>query len=286
MTASITHRHHSAAVETLLIENAWASAEISLFGAQVLSFIPHHDGRDRLWLSEKAIWDGITPIRGGIPLCWPWFGAHRDPQLPAHGYVRNRQWQLSECHEGINYSEFLLVPESASCTGFAGQADLSLRLRIGLDLELLLTTSNTGDTAFQFTCALHSYFRVTDIEATRLHGLQGEYSDKTRDWAILPSPEPYVFSEETDRIHLQPAADVDIECLSQHTRVHSSGHDSVVVWNPWEENAAAMADMNSRDYRHMLCVETALTDAKNPVGQRQGLQLQPGEKHRLLQRIS
>src|SRR5690606_32753454 len=158
-----------------------------------------------------------------------WFGAHRDPQLPAHGYIRNCQWQVSNYHEGINYSELLLVPASSAGTGFSGQAELSLRVRIGLELELLLTTGNTGDSAFHFTCALHSYFRIKDIQETRLFGLQGEYSDKTRNWAILPTPEPYTFSEETDRIHLQPAADVDIECLSQNTRVHSSGHDSVVV---------------------------------------------------------
>lgn len=278
-TNRFSQRRLNDRVTLLEVENAAGRATISLFGGQVLSFTPAHDSRERLYLSKLARLDGSKSIRGGSPVCWPWFGAHKqDSTQPAHGYVRTRQWHLLESQESTEQTVLLLQAEDSSGSGFPGKARLQLQVSIGSSLELKLLTTNTGDVAFPLFCALHTYFAVDDIRQTQLEGLQGEYSDKTRDWAHFATPAPYGFSEETDRIHLQPAQAVDIvQDSGIRTRVESSGHDSIVVWNPWTECARNFPDMEAQDYACMLCVETALT---------QGYAVEPGQTHTLVQRIS
>jgi len=277
--STLSQRRLNDEVVLLDVHNAHARATVSLFGGQVLSFTPARDDRERLFLSSLARLDGSKSIRGGIPVCWPWFGAHKqDASLSAHGYVRTRQWQLVEVHENTTATVLLLQVADSSGPGLAGTAKLQLQISIGASLELQLHSSNTGDHAFGLSCALHSYFAVDDIRQTQLTGLKGEYSDKTRAWAHFATPVPYGFSEETDRIHLEAAAQVDIvQSGGARTRVGSDGHDSIVVWNPWTECARNFPDMQAQDYTRMLCVETALT---------QGYSLAPGQTHTLVQRIS
>jgi glucose-6-phosphate 1-epimerase len=274
---TLTERQLNEKVVLLDVSNAHASATISLFGGQVLSFTPHADGRERLFLSRLARLDGSKSIRGGIPVCWPWFGAHKeDRTLPAHGYVRTRPWLLLESVDTPDYTQLLLQCSDSSGTGLEGQAQLQLRIRIGQQLQLALLTTNTGTAPFPLSCALHSYFAVSNVHQTRLEGLTGDYSDKTRDWAHFATPAPYTFTEETDRIHLAPAAEVVIADGTERTVVQSSGHDSIVVWNPWTECARNFPDMEAQDYTRMLCVETALT---------QGYKLAPGQTQELVQQI-
>lgn len=277
--SSIRERRLNDQVVLLDVNNAHGSATLSLFGGQVLAFTPAHDGRERLYLSKLARLDGSKSIRGGIPVCWPWFGAHRQQAgLPAHGYIRTRQWRLVDATATDAATVLLLDAADTHGPGFAGEARLQLQVSIGAQLQVALITTNTGSSAFPLSTALHTYFAVDDIHATRLEGLRGRYSDKTRDWAHFDSPAPYGFSEETDRIHLEAPARVDIiQANGARTQVHSSGHDSIVVWNPWTECARNFPDMEARDHARMLCVETALT---------QGFELAPGQTHTLLQRIS
>jgi glucose-6-phosphate 1-epimerase len=273
----IKERKVSEQITVLDIENAHATASISLFGAQVLSFKPKHDNRERLFLSAKARWDGSKSLRGGVPVCWPWFGAHAEAgKYPAHGYVRTRQWQLLATEDIASATLLRFGLDDTGGPGFSGTAALTLEVLVGRELALTLTTTNKGSVGFSLGGALHSYFAVSEISRTRLEGLQGTYSDKTRNWAMLPTPDPYLFSEETDRIHLYAAPTVNIVDAATTTRVHSKGHDSIVVWNPWEENARQLPDMAEEDFKHMLCVETALT---------QGLMLGPKQVHVLSQII-
>ncbi len=254
----------------LEVENAAASARISLFGGQVLSYIPKHDMRDRLWLSKKAIWDGSKSIRGGVPICWPWFGQHPDNSQSMHGYVRTRMWQVQVSNQHENSTSLTLAPLDCQGAGFDAKASLSLRLTIGAELSMKLVTTNIDTKPFTYTCALHSYFNVEDIHKTGLSGLSGDYADKPRDFRIFPTPEPYRFTEETDRIHLTSAAKVNIISETFQIAILSAGHDSIVVWNPWHENSALLEDMENDGYRKMLCVETAITSGKS---------LAPGDSH-------
>jgi glucose-6-phosphate 1-epimerase len=277
--STIIERRLSPLVTCLDIENTFATARISLWGAQVLSFVPRADQRERLFLSPQARFDGSKAIRGGVPLCWPWFGAHPESNagqaLPSHGYARTRRWQLLESTQGPTTRLLLVLPDPAGA-GFAGSASVSLEVLVGRELTLTLRTLNTGNAAFPLTTALHSYFSVADIRQCELRGLSGMYSDKTRNWAMLETPQPYRFSEETDRIHLQAANTVTIVEPACATPIRSAGHDSIVVWNPWADNSRLLPDMGEDAYRNMLCVETAVT---------QGCQVQPGATHTLTQII-
>tara|TARA_R110000772_G_scaffold38354_22_gene90569 strand:+ start:523 stop:1434 length:912 start_codon:yes stop_codon:yes gene_type:complete len=261
----------------LLINNAAASARISLFGGQVLSFIPRHDGRERLWLSNKAVWDGSQSLRGGVPVCWPWFGQHPDGQHPAHGFVRNRLWQCLESSDTENSSSLILSPTDSQGAGFDGLASLTLSITVGSELNIKLITTNLGTRSFIYTCALHSYFNVQDISEVELDGLSGKYADKLSGFKLFDTPNPYRFTTETDRIHLNPHRKVSIIEKGLKTVVNSEGHDSIVVWNPWQQNSIQLNDMDNDGYKYMLCVETAVTKGKS---------IKPGDQHVIEQTIN
>lgn len=265
-------------VTVLQIDNALASARISLFGGQVLSFCPRHDKRERLFLSNKALLDGSKSIRGGIPICWPWFGAYKGPQtgLPSHGYARTRRWDVVDINDTADGTEVLLELEDTNGPGFTGTAQVQALITVGRILTVAVFTTNQGSESFALGAALHTYFAIDDIEQTKLQGLSGKYSDKTQNWAMLDTPAPYAFTAETDRIHLTTALNVDIVSRDAVISVVSSGHDSLVVWNPWADGSKAFTDLLADDYLRFVCVETALT---------QGYQLAPGERHCLQQTI-
>jgi glucose-6-phosphate 1-epimerase len=269
-------------VELLLIENDHATAEISLFGGQVLSYCPksdsnHDNNRDLIWVSPESCWDLSKPVRGGVPICWPWFGQSSDPELPSHGYVRNQNWALQNVLEDEHATTLLLTPASTNGPGFEAAASLELRISIGRELTLTLSTLNAGHEPFELSCALHTYFRVSDVNRVRLNGLSGIYRDKTRSWSEFFTPEPYTITEETDRVHQNPVPEVLIvdSGFDHNISAQSAGHDSIVVWNPWDK-AALMSDISPDAYINMLCVETALT---------RGFTLKPGSIHNLVQTI-
>jgi glucose-6-phosphate 1-epimerase len=275
--STITERQISPTLTVLDIENAHATATISLLGAQVLSFKPKHDGRERLFVSDKAVMDGSKPVRGGIPVCWPWFGAHKaNPDFPAHGFVRSRVWNFVSHEDDDTCTRVILEAADTTHPGFEGTASLRLEVLLCKELTLKLHTRNTGSAPCKLTMALHTYFSVDDVRASQLEGLRGTYSDKTRDWAMLETPAPYTFTEETDRVHLHAAPELRIVTPHATTTIRSAGHDSIVVWNPWTTGVGKFADMSSEGWQRMLCVETAVT---------QGLQLAPNEAHVLQQTI-
>lgn len=266
-------------VDVLKINNRFASATIALFGGHVLSYIPKIDDRDRLWQSKQAIFDGVTPLRGGIPICWPWFSdrfPQPDDSLPSHGFVRTQNWQLNLAEEVDEGTRVELSPSNTAGPGFAHKTELTLTILVGESLELSLTTRNLDSHPINLTSALHSYFSVNDVSDAQISGISGSFQDKTRDYQTFETPSPYTFSKETDRVHHCLAQSVDIQCGQHTTQVGSSGHDSIVVWNPWQQNSEKMQDMQDDGYRTMLCVETAVTD---------GIKIEPKESHTLRQSI-
>lgn len=258
--------------DIVYIENSRATARLSLFGAQVLSFTPKHDGRERLWLSAQAVLDGSKAIRGGVPICWPWFGKPSNCDLPAHGFARTSIWSL--------VSRTDLATETILTLQLPPQhnADMLLQLTISIGdtLSLRLDTFNSGQNAFEFTCALHSYFKVSAIDVVSLTGLEGTYEDKTQDGLVCHTPSPYTFAGETDRIHHCAAKRVQILDNGVGTRIESTGHDSIVVWNPGSQRCLQMSDMAATGFTSMLCVETAITTPAI---------VEPGSTHSLTQTI-
>ncbi|MDU0355537.1 D-hexose-6-phosphate mutarotase [Paraglaciecola aquimarina] len=264
-------------IQILQIDNALATAEISLFGGHILSFVPKRDNRERLWVSPKAALDGKKAIRGGVPICWPWFGDHKDSHYPAHGYVRNQNWQIINSKDSTTGTTVTLRPNASVDDGFSGDAQLTLVVEVGENLTIQLHTENLGNHTFSYNCALHSYFSIVDINLCQLAGIEGVYLDKTRGYDSFDTPALYNFSEETDRVHLNKTPQVDITDGPLLTSVCSTGHDSIIVWNPWQKKSISMADMSDNGYLSMVCVETAIT---------QGQTVNPGETHVVEQVIS
>ncbi|AWL12164.1 Glucose-6-phosphate 1-epimerase [Saliniradius amylolyticus] len=265
-------------VDILKIENAHAIARMSLFGGHVLGFMPKHDEQERLWLSDKAVLDGSKAIRGGIPICWPWFGDHpSQPELPAHGYVRNQNWQLLSIDEADEQTTLRLAPHTTLNEGFDGQAELELEVRVGRSLTVTLTTTNIGDNPLSYGAALHSYLAAEDVTQCVIEGLSGDYKDKLDSGRIKPTPHPYRISGEMDRVHLTMPERVRLQSPAHPMQLLQSGHDSIVVWNPWSNKSQQMSDMPDNGYQCFVCIEAAVT---------QGYTLAPKQSHQLQQQIT
>ncbi len=246
------------------IQNGKASALISAYAGQVLSFKPAGQSEDLLFLSDKAYYQQGKAIKGGVPICWPWFGP--DPEglgRPAHGFVRNRQWSVLESETTATAETKLVLglqdtPETREIwpQAFA----LRLEITVGSSLSLALVTRNRGKQAFSITQALHTYFKVGDISRVEVLGLEDKaYLDKVDDGNIKTQSGAVTIGGEVDRIYTGIAGDlvIDDPSLERRIRIAASGSATAVVWNPWAKISADMGDLEDQDYQRLLCVETA-----------------------------
>ncbi|MDM5056303.1 D-hexose-6-phosphate mutarotase [Aeromonas dhakensis] len=275
LTAHCTLSHHPAGQPLLTIDNGYARAEISLFGAHVLSY-QRHDEPASIWLSDKAVLDGSKPIRGGIPLCWPWFGpapARVGSGKPSHGFARTSLWTLDGVSDhGDGTLVHLSLRDNETTRQLWPHAfELELDVLVGKELALVLTTRNTGKEPLVYSGALHTYLQISSPEVVSVSGLGEPYADKLtgqngQQQGALPLNGPL------DRVYWQPDAQVSIQDGERQTRVVSGNHDSMVVWTPWLEGASAMADMSDDGYRTMLCVEAAIASEA-------GVTVAPDEEH-------
>lgn len=262
---TITRVAGNGGLPMIRVGNTDADALISLYAGQVLSFTPK-GAADLLFLSPKAYYAQGKAIKGGVPICWPWFGA--DPEgkgRPAHGFMRNRMWQERETRENADGSTTVILgvessPETMAIWPHAFR--LALEITVGKTLQLALVTQNTGDAAFTISQAMHTYFAVGDIARTRVTGLEGtRYIDKAADGngAIKPQDGAITVNCEVDRIYRDVPSQLTIvdDALNRTIRIVSSGNKTAVVWNPWAKIATGMADLQDDDYTRFLCVETA-----------------------------
>lgn len=246
----------------ILIDNAHSTASIALHGAQVLTFQPH--GQEPvLWVSKDAIFAVGTSIRGGIPVCWPWFGVHPDPVKPSHGFVRNRFWQLGstqQLEDGSTEVVLFVEDDERSHSLWPYPFQLQLKVNVGRALSLSLMMVNTSAESVQITTALHSYFNVADIAKTTVTGLDSvEYIDALQNFQRFRQHGLIRFNAELDRIYQQTSGDEYIQdsVLQRAIRLQKHCSESTVVWNPWIDKSARMADFEEEGYRRMVCVETA-----------------------------
>jgi len=234
---------HPLAGPTLRIAGGDDEAFVALLGAQVVSW--RHRGREMLWCAKTRL-DG-KPLRGGIPICWPWFGDHpTDSAKPAHGVARLADWQVVEQFaDGVSLR---LAAEGMT-------ASLMVVLDHGLTLHL--STHNPGPAVATVTAALHTYLAVDDIGQVRVSGLDGApYIDKVDRGARRTQQGDLRFAGEVDRIYAVRGATLhDGEHVVEVSSSRSSG--SLVAWNPWTAKSARLGDMAEGDYRHMVCLETA-----------------------------
>jgi D-hexose-6-phosphate mutarotase len=228
-----------------------SEAEIHPHGAHVTRF-RKNGGAPLLFMSEASEFQPGKPIRGGVPVIFPWFGA-REGQ-PFHGFARVTVWDLQETAALPDASVRLRfrLPEG---DGF--QADYIVT--VGNTLKLELSVTNTSATDLTFESCLHTYFQIGDIHRTEVRGLQGaSYLDQLLGERLTEEAGSIRFTAETDRIYQDTAATVDIvdPALGRIIRVRKSGSLSTVVWNPWIAKAQRMPDFGDEEYLQMVCVES------------------------------
>jgi len=261
----------------LQIATPAAQAEIYLHGAQITSWKPAgHE--EVLFLSRQSRFEDGKAIRGGIPICFPWFRAKADnPKAPAHGFVRTKAWSLQSIGSIGEDVVVVLATESDEFTRLWFPHDFNARHRItvGKSLTLELIVENAGATAFQFEAALHTYNRVADAKNLTLTGLdQTPYLDNRDNNALKLQSGDFQFTRDTDNAYLNTQSPVEIldPLLNRRIRLEKQGSLTTVVWNPWEGDAANMADLGDDEWTQFACVEAAniLSAA---------ITLHPGEEH-------
>ena len=238
-----------------------AACTVALHGGQLLSWTTP-DGVERFYLSPEAVFDGRAALRGGVPVCWPQFN-QRGP-LAKHGFARNVAWE-AEAADPAEPSRIVLrlVDDAATRAIWPHAFALRLEATLGGDsLRIALAVHNTGDAAWSFTAALHSYLRVDDIAMARLEGLRGAQRwDAVVDRRLTESAQALAFDAEFDSVYVAPAMALRLLQPSGTLEIaQSASCTETVVWNPGEALTAKLADMPDDGYRHMLCVEAARID--------------------------
>lgn len=262
------------------IKNNHATAMVTLQGGHVISFRPHGQ-RPVLWVSEHSHYTAGRPIRGGIPVAWPWFANHpTDPGKPAHGFVRTALWSVNKTEaldDGATQLQLGLSDSDRTRKLWPHAFQLGMVITVGSELEVELVVYNPGESAFTCGGALHSYFSVSDATKIAVHGLDGApYIDKVAGGKRKLQRGPVTIEAETDRVYLDTTATCVIEDPGWDRRIEvaKSGSRSTVVWNPWIDKSRRMADFGDEEFLGMVCVET--TNAVEDV-----VTVLPEEEHRL-----
>jgi|SRR5437667_1252304 len=256
-----------------------AVGEMYLHGAHVTSWKPV-GGEEVLFLSSQSRWAQGHAIRGGVPVCFPWFGGKADdPTAPAHGFVRTRAWQLESIAQVGGAVTVSMFTESDEGTKRWWPAEFRLvhRATFGSELSLELVVTNTGGTSLRFEEALHAYHRVGNIEKTRVRGLDTvHYFDKTDSNRKKMQHGEIVIVSETDRVYLDTRDPIELEdpVLRRRTRVTKENSRTTVVWNPWVQKAHSLSDFADDEWMQMICIESSnVSDF--------AVDLAPGQQHKM-----
>jgi D-hexose-6-phosphate mutarotase len=246
------------------ITNAHASASISLQGGHLLSWQPVSASEPVLWMSKDAQFAAGKSIRGGIPVCWPWFGAHgSESSFPAHGFARTQAWQVKSTRsldDGSTEISLSLPSKATISSMWPHQAQLEMLVNVGSSLKIALITRNLGDQDVTISEALHTYFQVSDVAQAQIEGLDGtHFHDKAAGWTQGDQTGAIGFAAEVDRVYVNAPNRCSIVDPAWQRRIHINkiGSQSTVVWNPWAARAAQMGDLGEDGWQRFVCVESA-----------------------------
>ena len=249
----------------LSIDTGICAAELYLHGAHLCRWQPRSQPQPVLWMSEASRYEPGVPIRGGVPICFPWFGPRAgDPSAPVHGVARIGAWYL----DGVTLEAAGSVNArlSLDCGALVSPPvphglRLAYEVRLGQDLSMSLTVTNPADVPTRFEEALHTYFAVGDVRQVSVAGLEGAtYADKVDGAKRKTQADALItIGGETDRLYLDTGSAVTLRDLSfgRRIRVEKTGSRSTVVWNPWVAKSKAMPDFGDDEWPGMLCIETA-----------------------------
>lgn len=250
------------ALEALEIKNDKSFSRITRQGAQMLEWSPANHEKV-LWLSEDANFEPECTIRGGLPVCWPYFASHPfTDEAPFHGFARRKNWAITRCDNNNETTiiEFRYDNDEID-TYWPHPCSARLRYDISDTLNITLETRNTGYSPFNLTQAFHTYFHVGDISKVRVEGLENcKFIDTLTNNTTHTEKHPITINQEIDRIYQEQNEIISIidESLNRKILIQGSGITSVIVWNPWIAKSERLGDMGPEgSFRQMLCVETA-----------------------------
>jgi D-hexose-6-phosphate mutarotase len=260
---SVTIEAGGGGLRRLAIATSQAQAHIYFYGAQVTHWQPAGH-RPVLWMSRQSYFTPGKPIRGGVPICFPWFGPSRGhPQAPMHGLARLQEWQLASATQdaaGVVTVELRLTVGPATHPHWPGGFDLRHRVTVGHTLTMELILSGL-DAPAAVEAALHSYFAIGDVRQLRVTGLAGaDYLDKADGMKRkTQDSQPIALTGETDRTYVNTTSACVLEdpVWRRKIRIEKSGSQTTVLWNPWITKAKAMADFPADRWPEMVCLETA-----------------------------
>jgi D-hexose-6-phosphate mutarotase len=243
--------------------NAHASASICLQGGQVLSWQPASTAEPVLWMSKAAHYAAGKSIRGGIPVCWPWFGAHvSEASFPAHGFARTQAWQVKgtrSLDDGSTELSLTMPINTAVQRMWPHQAQLDMLINVGISLKIALITRNLGDSDFSITEALHTYFQVSDVAHIHVDGLDSvHFHDKAAGWVEGDQVAGIEFASEVDRVYVNSTQRCSIvdPTYKRRIRIAKLGSQSTIVWNPAAARATQMGDLGKDGWKSFVCVES------------------------------
>ena len=288
MVAAATQRLGPGGLGFIDVANAAATASVCVQGAQLVEWQPRGAGHPVIFLSAAVQHVPGRSLRGGIPICWPWFGPHpTDASKPGHGFVRTVSWTArppQPLPDGDTLLVLSLADSDATRALWPGRFRLECRFTIGAELAVELLTTNTGSEPFVITEALHTYLLVGDVAAVAVTGLDGTgYTDKVDGGARRRQTGAVTFAGEVDRVYTGTTADCAVvdPLLGRRILIRKEGSRSTVVWNPGPVRAAQLADLGGADdprgrggWRQLVCVETA-----NALDDQ--VSVPPGATHRL-----
>ncbi len=261
-----------------------ARLELYLQGAHVTRYQPIAS-HEVLWMSDTAVYATGKALRGGIPLCWPWFGPHpENPDRPQHGYARTASFTVLSTSADAESTSIILAldPAAAPYPEWQDRARLEVEIRLSDSLWMEMRTFNCSDSTLTVSNALHTYFSISGRDGVALPAVTGlTYLDKPQRYKQLEQTDAIAISGEVDRVYLAPPLEIELldSARQTNTSISTWGNHNLVVWNPGGANAKTMADFDDRGFEKMLCIEPA-----NALDQ--SIRVKPGECHRLGQKIS
>jgi len=259
------------------IRNRAAEATVFLQGAQLSQYQPHKE-QPVIWLSPDCEYKRGLPLRGGIPICWPWFGAlDKNPESiqqqislnapPAHGFVRTLEWDVDFIKSvSLDETELQMSQAINANERWPFTCKLILKFTIGARLKLCFEVQNNGNKPFVFTSALHSYFAISDVDKATINGLENRrFIDALNDWEGFTQFGDIKIDREIDRIYETNGEDVHIIDSQWQRKISivSKTSANTVVWNPWVEKSKWLSQFSDSSFKQMLCVESANIDSRN-----------------------
>lgn len=260
------------------VTNKYAEADICLYGAQLTGFRPMNTV-DVLWMSPYSVFEKGKAIRGGVPVCFPWFGQHANNEiLPQHGFARTRMWEVTAVktlQKGENYISMQLKSSEETKVLWPHDFVAEMIFVIGNSLSITLKVINTSSSQFSYTAALHSYFNLSAIENIKIAGLENTHYENQLDGKQYLQKEEFLSVSGALTRHYH---DTESDCVivdpyfNRRIRIAKKGSKCSTVWNPGSEACAQMSDMPNDGYETFVCLET-VNKINNQV------ELAPGESH-------